>query len=163
MDEHDEVAVFGDSLRLIREEAPRVLEFYLYWLKIRGTKMMPARADFDPIDVPRHLPGILLVDVLNQNQDGLKRFRYRVVGDWEVRNRGHNPTGKFVEEGYFYESMLGALSDYLSVCTTREPFFDLIEVLGQFDTPVQEYSIILPFSEDGTTVSQVIVYSERVC
>ncbi|MDA0663975.1 MAG: PAS domain-containing protein [Proteobacteria bacterium] len=49
---------------------------FAYWEKIKGTHAMPSRADFDPVDIPKLLTFIGLVDIV---QPGPK-FRYRVVG-----------------------------------------------------------------------------------
>ena len=66
---------------------------------------MPRRADIDPADFKSHLPGILLVDVEGTDARGVGIFRYRVVGTGEVTLRGHDPTGKRVEEGFFGPSL----------------------------------------------------------
>jgi hypothetical protein len=41
------------------------ITMYHYWLKKCGDRLMPARADIDPVEMPRRLlPGICLVDVV---------------------------------------------------------------------------------------------------
>ena len=49
---------------------------FAYWEEIRGEHAMPSRVDFDPVDIPKLLPYVALVDIV---QPGPK-FRYRVVG-----------------------------------------------------------------------------------
>ncbi len=49
---------------------------YDYWNKIRGSRKMPARADFDPIDLPKIIPFLSLEDVLYDPV----RFQIRLVG-----------------------------------------------------------------------------------
>ena len=42
---------------------PRILALYQYWNSKRGNRLMPSRADIDPLDFPTYLPGIVMVDV----------------------------------------------------------------------------------------------------
>jgi len=157
----DDTEFFGSYFPQVRTDVPRIIEILNYWRRIRGEKTMPRRRDFDPIDVPRHLPGITLVDVLNQDPNGCSRFRYRVVGDWEIHNRGRNPTGLFIEEGFFSTSADRAVRDYLKVCERQTPVFYPRDFVSEQGIPINEFCLFLPFSEDGNTVSQVLVYSER--
>lgn len=126
---------------------------------------MPQRRDFDPADVPRHLPGILLIDVEGITDDGAGEtvgiYRYRVVGSQEVANRGHNPTGKLVFEGYFAGSLEDALRSYEIVRRSKSFLYEPMQFITDDHLTIDEYSILLPFSEDGETVSQILVYSER--
>ncbi|WPZ34857.1 PAS domain-containing protein [Thalassobaculum sp. OXR-137] len=133
-----------------------------YWNDKRGTRAMPSRADFDPMDVPRLLPRLLLIDVEGVRSDGAGIFRYRVVGGTEVANRGHNPTGRLVEEGFYAESLENALAHYEAVRQSKCPIYDRVTFLDDRSRPVHEDTILLPFSEDGTTVSQILVYSQQL-
>lgn len=122
---------------------------------------MPQRKDFDPTDVPRHLPGILLIDVEGTTPSGEGIFRYRVVGSEEVHNRGHDPTGKLVEDGYFGGSMDEVLSAYNYIRENRTFLYQPLDFVTSNHLRIQEESILLPFSEDGEQVSQILVYSHR--
>jgi len=52
-------------------------EFHAYWLQKAAGKVMPSRADLDPLDIPQLLANIFLVDVV----PGVpRRFRFRLVG-----------------------------------------------------------------------------------
>ena len=58
---------------------------YRLWDGKRQGRGIPARADFDPLEIPPHiLPGILLIDVAH---DPL-HFRYRLVGTRDVGQIG---------------------------------------------------------------------------
>ena len=46
-----------------------------YWTARCGARLMPRRADIDPVDIPLLLPHLLLLET-----DEQKRFRYRLVG-----------------------------------------------------------------------------------
>ena len=94
MKEPEKIAVMpADSLYAgLRFEEHRLL--FDYWEEIRGRYPMPSRADFDPVDIPRLLPHIGLVDVVPPGP----RFRYRVVGTAMSARFSAPQDGRFVEE-----------------------------------------------------------------
>jgi len=47
-----------------------------YWQRIRGGRLMPSRADLDPLHIPQLLPHVMLIDVLREPLD----FRFRLLG-----------------------------------------------------------------------------------
>ncbi|MDF1747296.1 MAG: PAS domain-containing protein [Alphaproteobacteria bacterium] len=138
-----------------------VQDFYTYWCKIRGDKKMPCRADFDPIDIPYHLPGILLVDVLATSETGERCFRYRVVGDLEIEARNQNPTGLWIEDGAYPNTKDRALETYKHIQGSAEPLFRVITNINARGVPTDEFVLFVPLSEDDVTVSQILVYSEQ--
>ena len=120
---------------------------------------MPQRADFQPEAVLRHLPGILLIDVEGLDEEGVGIYRYRVVGTEEVRLRGHDPTGKLVEEGFFWSSASEAIACYEATRKSRSFLYETAAFSSPDNRWRSEFGIILPFSEDGEMVSQILVYS----
>jgi len=135
-----------------------LLEMYAYWQRKRGARAMPARADLEPAEIKRLLPGMLLVDV-RPSADGALEFAYRLVGTREVDMRGHDPTGKPVAEAYYGKSAELVTACYRRVVETGQPFLDE----DCFHLPGQEWSpsasIYLPLSNDGARVNMVLVYS----
>ncbi len=122
---------------------------------------MPRRCDIAPEDFRWHLPGILLVDVEGVDEQGVGIYRYRVVGTGEVLLRGQDPTGKLVQEGFFGPSVEDTLDCYERVRRERSPLFDS-QVYRMPDGGWQEgVTLFLPLSEDGETVSQILVYAEK--
>ena len=50
---------------------------YAYWLAGKGERALPARGDFDPpIEIPRLVPNMIILDVLHEPLD----FVYRLIG-----------------------------------------------------------------------------------
>ena len=138
---------------------PRIAEIFHYWDSLREGGPMPRRADFRPEAVVRHLPGILLIDVEGLDSQGVGVYRYRVVGTEEVRLRGHDPTGKLVQDGFFWSSLEDALDCYETIRTSASYLYETSEFTSPEGRWRSEYAIILPFSEDGETVTQILVYS----
>jgi hypothetical protein len=135
-----------------------LLEMYAYWQRKRGERPMPARADIEPAELKRLLPGILLVDI-RAAPDGTPDFVYRLVGTREVDMRGNDPTGKRVAEAYYGKSADDVTECYRRVAESRRPFLDD----DCFHLPGQEWSpsasIYLPLSSNGAEVNMVLVYS----
>jgi len=147
---------------LVRIEIPaschaNVQVIYDYWLKKRGDRLMPARSDLDPADMPKHLlPGICLVDVVPDQ----RRYVYRLVGTADVEVRGHDPTGKSVFEGFFGPSIDDVLSNYDRVVSSRAPHVDPQHFRASTGRYVTEATIFLPLSDDGVSVNKVLVFSQ---
>lgn len=139
----------------------RVLSIYDYWNTCRSGRSMPRRADVDPVDLPEHLPGLLLIDVEGEDARGHRIYRYRVVGTREVLNRQFDPTGRRVEDGYFAKSKDDAIHSYDSVCHHRNAIYEKLSFRSKDGIPINEDSVMLPLSENGTDVSQILVFSEQ--
>lgn len=117
---------------------------------------MPARADIDPVEMPRQLlPGICIIDVVADE----RRYVYRLVGTEDVEVRGNDPTGKSVVEGYFGPSAEDALSCYDRVVETRAPILDPTPFTAPSGKWINEETLFLPLSDDGERVNKILVFS----
>ncbi|MGF1609067.1 MAG: PAS domain-containing protein [Kiloniellales bacterium] len=146
--------VYGDESFLARCH-PDIATVYRLWDERRGGRAMPSRADFDPVDMPRHvLPGVLLVDVESEP----RRFRYRLVGTRDVDRRGHDPTGLDVTEGYYGPDAERALETYGYVAATARPLYRSDTVLDNNHVPRDEERLFLPLGSDGKTVDMILVF-----
>ena len=127
---------------------------YEYWDAKRGTRPMPARGDLDPVDFPRLLPNISLVDV---GCDPL-RLTYRLVGTNEVNKLGYDPTGKEVGEHFFGSSSHEVIETFRQVIDGRAAVYRNEPVEDPTDWQVQSERLYLPLSDDGHSVNMVMVY-----
>lgn len=82
----------GDFLR--KPENRQFLEFYEYWRRKGAGRGPPSRADIDPLDIPRLLPGVFLVEVTSGPP---WRFRFRLVGTRITELEGEL-TNRFLDE-----------------------------------------------------------------
>ena len=69
-------------------------DIFAYWQSQRGTRAMPARADIQPMEIPRLLRHVYLIDVLSDPRD----YRHRLVGTAIGERYGDERTGKLVSE-----------------------------------------------------------------
>src|SRR4051794_28258795 len=96
---------------------PRLRETLVYWQAKAAGKAMPSRADIDPVEIPRLLPDLMLVDVLPKG-----RYRYRLIGTENAEAHGMNATGRYLDEvlpGPEYKTHVLALYD--ECIRTRRP------------------------------------------
>lgn len=74
---------------------PLLRAVYDFCAARRGARRMPARADIDPVELPRFaLPNLVLLDIF----EGGERFRWRLTGTGVVDRFGRDATGRFGEE-----------------------------------------------------------------
>jgi hypothetical protein len=133
----------------------RVRAIYRYWDSKRNGRLMPRRADLDPLDIPRFLPDICLVDVVPD----ARRYVYRLIGTNEAAMRGRDPTGLPVGEGFFGTSKESVFLNYDGVTRTRAPRLDRDPSITSDHRFIQHESIFLPLSEDGERVTMILVFT----
>jgi hypothetical protein len=144
-----------DNPEWLASASERIRVMYAYWrAKCRGNSP-PRRADIDPTELPPNfLPHITIVEAVPDE----RRYVYRLVGTLEVEIRGKDPTGKSVVEAFFGPSLDDALRCYDTVVSTRQPFYDhepFSFAEGRFS---DDEDLFLPLSEDGQTVSRILVF-----
>jgi hypothetical protein len=130
-------------------------EVFHYWDSKRGSRIMPRRADIDPNELRRHLPGIMLVEVKRDPLD----FVYRLVGTREVAARGNDPTGKRVADFWFGANAKDVVANYERVVESRSFLYDLDKFVRPGGRRIQDESLYLPLATDGEEVGQIMVYS----
>lgn len=129
---------------------------YTYWLNKRGQRLMPRRADIDPVEIPPQvLPGVSLIDVVPDE----RRYVYRLVGTGEVEARGYDPTGRSVGDGFLAPSQEDALGCYDRVVATRAALVDPVAFKATDGRYVTEETIFLPLSDDGAKVNKILVFA----
>lgn len=79
-----------------RMRSPIVREAYRYWRGKKRGDRLPSRADIDPVEIPRLLPNISLVE----REAGSGRYRYRLLGSALVELLGQEATGRYLDEIY---------------------------------------------------------------
>ena len=115
---------------------------------------MPARADLDPRDIPRLLPGIILVDVMPPDD----RLRVRLAGTQVVEIYGSDYTGRYLDEIYFGEQRDKVLADYSYPVTHRQPICSDHKFHTVSDIAYDIERLIMPLSEDGERVNMLFSY-----
>lgn len=129
---------------------------FQYWVAARGEKLMPARADIDPVAMPvALLPNIELVDVLQDTQ----RFRYRVMGTAVAQMLGEDWTGRFVDE--IPDIHKSVQQHFEETAQTRKPTVRLNEYDRYDSSLIQDKLIryerlLLPLAEGNDSVTMLL-------
>jgi hypothetical protein len=135
----DSLVVPGSATRLLSLDQcrPELRELHDVWLRLRGDRRMPARRDFDPSEMRKLLPHIMLIDV-DASMPREKRYRVRLHGTAQVA-----------------AERLCAVGDH--IVETREPW---ISTGGLYWLPTKPFSrfesILLPLSDDDRSVNMIL-------
>jgi hypothetical protein len=133
------------GLSAVRSDVLRLL--VAHWQRMRGARRMPARRDFDPLEVRFALGYISLIDV---HRDPL-RFYFRLDGSKQVELFGVECTRRYLDEAMPAEHVAMAQASYSEVVNRGEPRYHRRQIV--FHERLMDYeAIILPFSNDGERV-----------
>tara|TARA_E500000305_G_scaffold5211_1_gene4411 strand:- start:1914 stop:2378 length:465 start_codon:yes stop_codon:yes gene_type:complete len=129
-------------------ENPLLQEFVSYWRQKTGPEGLPARHDFDPVEMKRFLGSLFLVVPEPEIDD----FRYTLIGTTITELVGINNTGRTVGEVFG----VPGLELYRKVRDERAP----IRVHGTVEWRRKEFlayeSALLPLAENAKSVDHFV-------
>jgi hypothetical protein len=129
-------------------------DLYGYWRSCAGDKAIASRFDIDPVDIPRLLPGLSLLDA----GEDLDALRYRLAGTRVREIYGTEITGRAVFDAGFQHKREYWRSVYRKVIMEQTP------MQGAVRGPVagREYLLLiwmrLPLSGLSGTIERVLGY-----
>jgi hypothetical protein len=148
----------GRVLDVGEVKAPLARQAFAYWESKRQGRLMPARADINPTEIPQLLRHVIMVRVLRNPLD----FEYVLVGNACVEALGFNLSRLKVSQldkiSPGYAQMLHAF--HKLICDTRAPqggWGRLVHVQREYR--VFE-GIYMPLSDDGETVDRIFAVAE---
>ncbi len=130
-----------------------IMQFFTYWRSIAKGVAMPARQDLDPIDIPKIIPWMYLIDVLRQ--PGGIDFRYRLVGSRNAELVRQDATGKLVGEAFPEATATLMRRSYAEILERCLPLCWQATVPGPDRAFIACYRALFPFSADGQTVKLI--------
>jgi hypothetical protein len=123
-----------------------------FWNELRGTRELPARADFTPADLVPYLPMLLLSDV----EEDPQRFRMRLMGTGIVAATGVDLTGRYYDEVPGTEE---AIRRHEWIVENRKPYFAYDLPLTWASRDFSSYmGLAMPLSVDGSRVDMILMY-----
>jgi hypothetical protein len=127
------------------------LDLYRYWLSKRDSRLMPARSDLSPGDIPFLLPFVIIVG----RADG--ELRYRLIGSAVVKIVGYDATGHAVGS-YFVAAndAVQARAIFDRAFTAAGPVFSTGEFNFKSGAHLNMSMLTLPLSDDGMAVNMSI-------
>jgi len=124
-----------------------------YWRYRRGDRLMPARADIDPVEMAAFLPHIVLLDV----ERAPLNFRYRLMGTAVTYHTIADHTGKRLTDLPHQTPP----SLFWSMCETLSgggcPRSSGLPYVGPHKWFVSNEDVFMPLSSDGETVDMLFV------
>jgi hypothetical protein len=122
------------------------------WDGRRRGRLMPARADFDPVDIKYVIGNLSLVDV---RRDPL-RFRFRVHATNIAARVGFDLTGKAVDAIADPHYRRLVRDHYLAVVDRRQPVVEFRDRVMTDKTCLHCEVLALPLADDGETVDRIM-------
>jgi hypothetical protein len=134
---------------------PALETLFSYWSGKRGESLMPPRRAFDPSELRANAGRMHLLGV-----EGPDLFRYRVYGSRVTNPDAADMTGRTTRD--YRDRAFGELvTRHLSECV-RERAPVCYDIRAHLDGLPYEYlRIALPFTENGTDVSHILVGTVR--
>ncbi len=130
-----------------------IKSLYEYWRAISPKGKLPGRQHFDPIDVPKLLPNLWLIDV---HRDPV-RFWRRLVGTKIEEFAGMNLTGGWVGDRLSGTRLSGVHSFLMDVVETGKPNWRRGKSLIRFEKDYAELErLYLPLATDGVNVDLIL-------
>lgn len=143
---------------LAKAQSARLAEFIRYMLSIHPADRLPSRCDFDPLQIPKLLSGVVLVTV---HREGARtRFRMKVVGQ-DVADASPVKIGQ-----RYLDEIVAELPNGSVIIDTRQTVLETgVAYLRQgpptmpftFKMTVLEY-MHCPLAEDGETIDQIVSF-----
>lgn len=129
-------------------------ELFDYWLRSAGTKRMPARSDLDPLKVPRLLPHLGLIDVM----DGLHQASFRLAGTRLRDVYGQEITGKRVDEVFAGDRAAYWRRIHERIMRLGRPLHGVVRGPAEGRDHIVLFWLRLPLSEDGGRVDRILCH-----
>lgn len=126
-----------------------------YWDKLRGDRPFPARADIDPTDIPKLLPQMELVEVLEQDHNGVPDFRYRLVGTGVDGISLQNNAGRKISDIPHQRPPSQVHSMFCMAVTDRAPITVKLPYVGDDLLLDCVINLVAPLSSDGMTIDML--------
>jgi hypothetical protein len=133
-------------------KSPLLQRLHQDWESRRRGRRMPARADFDPVDLKYVLGYLSLIDV---QRDPL-RFRFRIHASNVAGRVGFDLTGKDVDAiaDVHYRKLVSA--HYIAVVEQRRPVVEFRDRVVTDNVCLHCEILALPLGNDGETVDRIM-------
>lgn len=131
-----------------------------YWnARRRVSGLLPARRDIDPVDIPKLLRGLWLVEPIGDPP----RFRCRLYGTGLVDWFGADLTGRFLDEAAVGFEGSAAETDFRAIVADGRPRVWRGQVSMAMPRGRGAIEVVmLPLAADGATVDMILVYCATV-
>jgi hypothetical protein len=132
---------------------PDIRAIVTYWRAIHPDTGLPGRQHFDPLDIPKLLPRIRILDVVGDPP----RFKTRLLGTKIAEGTGFDYTGRYLDEVYPEFASSAAAHGLSAVLRTGELHWrrgNPALVRGKELMTIER--VYLPFARDGRKIDMIL-------
>ena len=133
-------------------------ELFDYWIHSAGARPMPARSDLDPLNVPRLLPNLGLIDL----GAGVDQARFKLAGTRLREIYGQEITGKRADEVFAGEAACYWSRVHSRIVETCFPLAGVVRGPTEGRDHIVLFWMRLPLSDDGEKVDRILCHDAAV-
>lgn len=133
-------------------ESPELIELLALWESRTAGGKLPARTDFDSIELARFGGRIALIEI----EPSTKRFRFRLVGTHITGMLNRDASGQYLDELYAPGHYELVVSSYNYCIENKRPIRIESQMTHAEKDHVRFEAIDLPLASDGTNVDMIM-------
>jgi len=126
------------------------------WRARRRGRPLPARGDFDPLDLKPVLARLMLIEV----QDDPPDFRYRLAGTHSRDLTGQEWTGRSIRELVPQQHARLLWNDLCEMQQTLQPQYVRLDIISAVGEPLSYRVLRLPLGSDGKRMDMAMVVQD---
>lgn len=144
-------------LSTLARRDPMMVALVQYWESRRRGGLLPAKRDIDPLDLKPYLGRLHFV---NTKAYDAERYFFTLWGSSCYLDGGEDYTNLRLGDYPWAAWRRGILQDYNDVVKFGVPAYHLVNAVNNH-IPYRYSRLILPLSEDGRLVTQLLVHVRR--
>lgn len=146
----------GDArfLDLLSRRSSIIRDGFDYWRSKGWPDRIPARADIKPMEIPKLLPNVILLDVREEPRD----FCYRLIGTGVVHHLAEDITGQWMSKIEHQRPPSRIWESCEKVVETRCPYLSSVPYVGPHAEFLYGEDIILPLADESGDVEKLLVF-----
>jgi hypothetical protein len=156
---------FGGRITVSNIARGLLEQLQAYWDRQRAGRDLPARADIDPVDIPRLLPHLVMIDVHYDAEGRLADFGYRLWGQHVIDHNNRSLVGRRLSDLVRDDPRQKRwLDHYTRAAAERRPMFDTATYRTVTDTVKTMDFAVFPLAPAGGRVEALlggVVYREH--
>lgn len=129
---------------------------YELWQRKRGTRRLPSRSAFDPLELKPILSRLMLIEVVPDPPD----FRYRLAGTLSRDLTGEDWTGRSVLDLVPLQHGRLLWNSLCEMQQSLEPQYIQLSAISSGGEPLSYNVLRLPLGNDGETMDMALVVQD---
>ncbi len=137
---------------MVEPQEKELKDILAYWESKRADRAMPARRDIDPLEIPKLLPRLLMVDTAERLDD----FCYRLYGTEVCKGFENDRTGLHFSQLPRIENYDVVYGGYWRTYVEKTPVYFHGQIVSEARNYIRYSRLTLPLSDDGAAVDIIL-------